>query len=159
MITKGEIHIPIKCDPDSLVWGNPDRLKICFRVLIDNSWHWCTKQDANIRLEVYKVPSSWIPLMLDNSVRYALMFVEDNGPGILEDDENRIYDLGFSRPLHRGGSGVGLSIVKRIADAHKGMVISVGKQGHRAGFAVFLPLAQQLLDGPGDYFDGAFLGL
>lgn len=43
-------------------------------------------------------------------------YIEDNGPGIPDDDHNRIFERGYS---HSGeNSGLGLHIVKRIAEAH-----------------------------------------
>jgi signal transduction histidine kinase len=43
-------------------------------------------------------------------------FVADDGPGIAPDDRNRIFDIGYTD--HEDGTGFGLSIVRRIADAH-----------------------------------------
>ena len=42
--------------------------------------------------------------------------VNDNGPGIEEADQQRIFDLFYS--TRKGGTGLGLAIVKRIARAH-----------------------------------------
>lgn len=43
-------------------------------------------------------------------------FVADDGPGIPPADRERVLDSGYSTAI--GGTGFGLSIVKRIADAH-----------------------------------------
>lgn len=42
-------------------------------------------------------------------------FVEDTGIGIDEDDQNKVFDRGFSSG---SGSGLGLNIVKQVSDAH-----------------------------------------
>lgn len=43
-------------------------------------------------------------------------YVEDDGPGVPDEHRSRIFDRGFS--LDRGHSGLGLGIVKRIAESH-----------------------------------------
>lgn len=74
--------------------------------------------------------------LLDNAVRYtpeggtvqvsataagegAILVVEDSGPGIPEQDRARVFDRFYRRePNQQTGSGLGLSIVKNIADQH-----------------------------------------
>ncbi|MEF8870003.1 MAG: PAS domain S-box protein [Haloarculaceae archaeon] len=43
-------------------------------------------------------------------------YVADDGPGIPEDERNAVFDHGYTTNEH--GTGFGLSIVERIADAH-----------------------------------------
>jgi len=50
-------------------------------------------------------------------------FVEDDGPGIAEDDRDAVFDRGFTTSDE--GTGYGLAIVAEIADAH-GWSVSVG---------------------------------
>jgi PAS domain S-box-containing protein len=46
----------------------------------------------------------------------GLLYVEDDGPGIPENDQERVFEPGHT--LGDSGTGFGLSIVKRIAEAH-----------------------------------------
>jgi signal transduction histidine kinase len=52
--------------------------------------------------------------------------VEDSGPGIAEEDRIRVFDpfvrLESSRNSETGGSGLGLTLVKAIAEGHGGSV-------------------------------------
>ena len=49
--------------------------------------------------------------------------VEDNGPGVSEDDRQFIFDDFFTHRRHGdGGMGLGLTYVKRAAEAHGGNV-------------------------------------
>jgi signal transduction histidine kinase len=71
------------------------------------------------------------------------LVVEDDGPGIAEDQRERVFDrfvrLDEARARDEGGSGLGLSIVKEIVTAHGGTVtVSTSALGG-ARFAVRLP--------------------
>jgi signal transduction histidine kinase len=98
--------------------------------------------------------------LVDNAVRYtpagglvtvevdatesgAVIFVRDTGPGIAEEDREHIFE-----PFYRGhaqknipGTGLGLPIVKRIAERHGGRVEVRTAPGEGTEFRVFLPRA------------------
>ncbi len=67
----------------------------------------------------------------------VLLRVSDDGPGIQEEDLNRIFDPFFSR--RRGGSGLGLAIVHRAVQEHNGTVTVTSKVGEGTDFIVCLP--------------------
>lgn len=48
------------------------------------------------------------------------LFIEDDGTGLPMDDQERIFDAGYSN--HEEGTGLGLQIIKRIAETHGWMV-------------------------------------
>jgi two-component system, OmpR family, sensor kinase len=100
--------------------------------------------------------------LLDNALRYApesgtvdieirvrdgegLLLISDTGPGIPEEDLERIFE-----PFNRGsrpvglGTGLGLAIVQRIVQAHRGSITLQNiRTQHRTGLkvSVMLPLA------------------
>ena len=63
----------------------------------------------------------------------VLFCVEDNGKGIATKDLTKIFDRFYrtdaSRNSTRGGSGIGLSIVKKILEDHGGKVWATSKEG------------------------------
>lgn len=65
----------------------------------------------------------------------------DNGIGFHQDDADRIFNV-FTR-LHGNkeypGTGIGLSIVKRVVENHEGFIYARGEQGNGACFTVLLP--------------------
>ena len=70
--------------------------------------------------------------------------VSDNGPGLSEDDQKKIFERFFradpSRQRHSSeGSGLGLSIVDAVMQAHGGKVGVVSKPGEGATFTLFFP--------------------
>jgi signal transduction histidine kinase len=99
--------------------------------------------------------------LLENSLRYtetggrivvrvdtrpgeARIAVTDTGVGIPESDLpyvfERFYRSKRSRAANPGGSGLGLSIVRWIVDAHKGKVTVESQVGKGATFTVHLPV-------------------
>lgn len=64
--------------------------------------------------------------------------VEDDGPGIPENLQIRIFDPGFSTRNH--GNGYGLSICSRIAAAHRGTLRMISRPGAGAVFRIDLPV-------------------
>jgi len=99
--------------------------------------------------------------LLDNAARHAngrvavgvatvgsevVLSVEDDGPGIAPEDRARVFDrftrLDAARARDAGGSGLGLSLVKRIVTIHGGTVQVADTNGQGgARFEVRLPSA------------------
>ena len=79
------------------------------------------KKTTKIRISVQKLPER------------VLFCVEDNGKGIATKDLTKIFDRFYrtdaSRNSTRGGSGIGLSIVKKILEDHGGKVWATSKEG------------------------------
>lgn len=65
------------------------------------------------------------------------LIVEDSGIGIPEKDFNQIFDPFFS--TKEKGSGLGLSIVYKLAEAHQGEIKVESKEGKGTKFVIFLP--------------------
>jgi two-component system phosphate regulon sensor histidine kinase PhoR len=72
------------------------------------------------------------------------LVVQDNGPGIPATEHRRIFDRFYrtlsARATNVRGSGIGLSLVKHIAEAHGGTVTVESEPGRGAAFLVDLPL-------------------
>jgi len=67
--------------------------------------------------------------------------VRDDGPGVAARDHERIFERFGRAKTGRGaeGSGLGLSIVGAIAEAHDGRVTLDSVRGHGATFTLILP--------------------
>ncbi len=70
--------------------------------------------------------------------------ISDTGVGISEEDQSRIFERFYkadkSRTGSNGGSGLGLSIVKKIIEMHKGTINVDSKIGAGTTFIVSLPM-------------------
>jgi PAS domain S-box-containing protein len=72
----------------------------------------------------------------------AMIKVQDCGPGISPEDQQRIFDR-FERVAPRltsGGLGLGLWITKQIAQAHGGTILAESELGKGSTFMLNLPL-------------------
>ena len=65
--------------------------------------------------------------------------VHDEGPGISEDDLERIFSPFFTTKPQ--GTGLGLSIVRKVVDAHDGIIEATSAPGRGTTFRVTLPVA------------------
>lgn len=74
----------------------------------------------------------------------ALLVVEDNGIGIPEEDQTRVFERFYrtdkSRARKTGGAGIGLSISKAIVQAHGGTITCESESGTGSSFIVKIPL-------------------
>jgi signal transduction histidine kinase len=76
-------------------------------------------------------------LRVESRPGYVSFVVEDKGPGFASGEESRVFE-----PFYKGASaeghsvGLGLALVKRIAEAHRGRVFASNRQGGGARVAV-----------------------
>jgi PAS domain S-box-containing protein len=101
--------------------------------LLDNAFQF-TPEGRGIKLRTYR------------SGDEAVIEVKDEGIGIESADLphifERMYRADKSRQAETGGSGLGLTIVKRIVDAHSGRITVDSTPGAGSTFRVYLPLAK-----------------
>lgn len=72
----------------------------------------------------------------------AVIEVSDSGPGIPQDELQRVFERFFrGRAARAGGSGIGLTVVWELVAAHGGEVKAGNASGGGAVFTVRLPLA------------------
>ena len=76
--------------------------------------------------------------------RAARLVVTDNGPGIPEEVRPRLFEPFVTGRV--GGSGLGLSIVQRAVEAHRGLVFVESTLGVGTTFTIYLPLPGGLED-------------
>jgi two-component system phosphate regulon sensor histidine kinase PhoR len=77
---------------------------------------------------------------------YAFIEIEDKGIGIPEKDQKKVFEKFFrvsAGNVHNvKGSGLGLSIVKHIVDAHKGEIKLSSTVGEGSKFKLMFPLSK-----------------
>jgi len=74
---------------------------------------------------------------------FAVFEVEDNGPGMKKEIADKIFLPFFTTKDVNEGTGLGLSVVHGIIEAHKGKVNVETSPGKGAKFKVFLPISHK----------------
>jgi len=64
--------------------------------------------------------------------------IKDNGDGIDESFASKIFEPFYTSRVQ--GTGLGLAVVKSVANAHKGDVSLISSKGEGAHFCIQLPL-------------------
>ena len=87
-----------------------------------------------------------IAVSIESNEEGTSISITDSGPGLSQEDQARIFERFFRADPSRNrakeeGSGLGLSIVDSVMQAHGGKVIVTSKLGEGAIFTVFFPLA------------------
>ena len=120
-----QIDLGISSSQPEIVLGDPDALRTLTRNLVDNAVRYTP---AGGRVDV-SVESTGSPAR-------AVLKVVDNGPGIPPEERVRVLDRFYRRPgTSPPGSGLGMAIVKAIADAHSAALELASGPGDR-GLAV-----------------------
>jgi two-component system OmpR family sensor kinase len=103
---------------------------------------------ANVR--AHTPPGTAATVRVRNERGSAVLEVSDEGPGLGADDAARVFERFYradaSRARSSGGAGLGLAIVRAVAEAHGGSVFLSSQPGSGATFGIRLPCPR---GGPG----------
>jgi two-component system OmpR family sensor kinase len=95
---------------------------------------------------VHTPPRTPVRLSVATQGNEAALTVADEGPGIAEPDRAHVFERFWradrARARSKGGSGLGLSIVASLVEAHGGSISVASEPGHGAAFTIRLPLAK-----------------
>jgi signal transduction histidine kinase len=107
-------------DPDVMIIADPEQLRRVINNIVNNSVKYMDK------------PKGFISIRIKDVGDFIQVEMEDNGRGISQHDLPYIFDRFFradaSRNSATGGSGIGLSIVKKIIDDHGGKIWATSKE-------------------------------
>ncbi len=116
--------------PECQVTGQADALQTLLRNLLDNAIK-------------YSPAGSQVDVSLTQSGSHCTLIVEDSGPGIPPADQARVFDRFYRANTASAevGSGVGLAIVKVIAERH-GARVALSTSARLGGLRVDVRLAR-----------------
>jgi heavy metal sensor kinase len=134
-------------DQDVRISGDALRIRELFINLIENGIKY-TEWGGSIHIGLSN--HSFSPQNHSSSgnpeerLEFVKVVVSDTGVGIAREDQERIFDRFYrvdkARSREQGGSGLGLSICKWIAEAHQGEIYVESEVGKGSSFIVKLPL-------------------
>lgn len=91
----------------------------------------------------YSEEKGKIKIWVDNDENFVMIYIQDNGIGIPEEDLpfifERFYRVDKARSRAEGGTGLGLSICRWIAEAHGGHIGVKSELGKGTTFCINLP--------------------
>ena len=124
-----ERGVTLTVQPDlPVIEGDEERIAQVFDNLLGNAFKYgCDGADPVIEIGAEEV---------DSEVR---VFVRDWGPGIALEYHRRIFELFKRVGTDKGGTGIGLAIVKRILEVHRGRVWIESEVGVGATIWVAFP--------------------
>ncbi len=130
-----EKKVTIHCTmEDVLLIGNKGLLREMAMNLIDNAVK-------------YNLPGGHVYVCLQKEGNTVYFTVQDTGIGIPEDKQKRVFERFYradsSRSKKINGSGLGLSIVKHIAERHHGTITLKSKENTGTTITVQLPTKQK----------------
>jgi two-component system OmpR family sensor kinase len=127
----GRIDLGVSAAQPASVYGDPEALRTLLRNLVDNAVRYTS---AGGRVDVSVVE-------LAGDTRGARLTVSDDGPGIPAAERERVFDRFYRRAgTSSPGSGLGLSIVRTIAEGHGASVsLADGPPGKGLSVTVTFP--------------------
>jgi len=127
------VRIEIECER-ATVKGNRERLIQMLLNLVDNAVKYTSlkeKGEKKVWIRAYEVEDK------------VVVEVEDTGPGIPKEAQERIFERFFrvdkARSKKLGGTGLGLAIVKAIVEKHGGKIELESELGHGTLMRVLFP--------------------
>lgn len=124
------VRVDVGGDAHAPVFGERGLLTTACKNLIDNA----------IR---YSSPGSAVGVGIRCREGLVTVSVTDRGPGIAEDDQERVFERFYrvdpGRSRATGGTGLGLAIVKHVADNHGGEVTLWSRTGQGSTFTLRIP--------------------
>jgi len=131
LFAESSVRLVISTEP-TLIDGDPTRLRQVVGNLLSNALKF-TPEGGEVRIAVRRQADQ------------AVLEVADSGPGVPASELERVFERFYrGRGVRASGSGVGLTVVRELVQAHGGQVTAGTAAGGGALFRVTLPLADHV---------------
>lgn len=117
--------------PQAMV--DPHQVQQVFINLINN---------ARQAIEAHQ-PKGWIKITTEGNGEMVRVMIQDNGPGIPQENLSKIFDPFFTTKEVGKGTGLGLSLCYGIIKEHGGTISPRSRPGEGATFVIELPVTHE----------------
>jgi signal transduction histidine kinase len=128
-----QIAIELNIDESLEAWADVDMVNTIIRNILTNAIKF-TNKDGIVQIAA-SVDDHWVKLS-----------ISDNGIGISEDEQKKLFKIGFSNSKlgteNEEGTGLGLILCKEFAKRNNGDLYVQSKQNEGSTFTVTLPVSQ-----------------
>jgi signal transduction histidine kinase len=125
-----EVEIRLDVKKDSIIMADPEDIEIIFNNLISNAVK-------------YNKIGGKVDILIDSTEDEAIIIFSDTGIGISEEDQKNLYTefmrVKNNRTRNISGSGLGLSIVRKVIELYYGTIQLESKTDVGSVFTVRLP--------------------
>lgn len=121
------LRVITRLSPGPVVYADPESLSRALANLLSNAIRLAPKD-------------SELTIASGSSGGWAWVAVRDQGPGIAEEEQQRVFDR-FRRAQNGGrrGTGLGLAIARQIVESHEGKLTVFSTLGVGSTFVIWLP--------------------
>lgn len=137
----------INSDVLPVIEGIPVQINQLFYNLLSNALKFSREGIPPVINITVKSPSkehSYKIFKLQASSKYIQLSIADNGIGFDQEYADKIFEIFQRLETKETGTGIGLSLCKKIVENHKGYVEVHSKVGEGTIFDIFLPISQPL---------------
>jgi signal transduction histidine kinase len=92
-----------------------------------------------IKYQNLRIDQSWVKVHAATEGTVCKISIEDNGIGIAEEFQGRIFEMFFRATERSSGSGLGLYIVKEIIERMNGSITMKSEEGKGTRFEIVVP--------------------
>ena len=124
----------------------PVPMRQVFQNLLSNSLKFCRENvPCLITITAERIAEKNLQSLPSEVGDYCRIIIQDNGIGFRQEYSNKIFEI-FQRLNDRDqyeGTGIGLSIVRRVIDRHDGIISARSEENKGATFIIVIPLRHQ----------------
>ena len=129
------IRIDFEANNGLTILGDGDFLRQVFFNIFNNAFHAMSAGGA-LKIEISKT--------VRDDKNFVVVEISDTGTGIAPDNLERIFEPFYTTKAIGEGTGLGLSVSRRIVEEHGGIIEASNNTANGARFTIYLPTNEEL---------------
>ncbi len=135
-----DITLDMHLDQAAVVYGSEQRIEQIVVNLLNNARHALEQRQHGNGDQAKKI---MVTLAVDHNKQVVRLTISDNGVGFSEEGKRQCFEPFFTTKAVGEGTGLGLTIIKRLAEEmHGGVDIADGPDGEGSAVSVIFPVAK-----------------